>query len=272
MPTLGENKTIWNDTYDWHRAGEEWSDGWGTSWMQWHGTILPRIIRFLPANNILEIAPGYGRWTQYLIGVCDNITIVDLSEKCIKECKKRFLQCSHIRYCINDGKSLDMVQSDSIDFIFSFDSLVHVEDNIILNYIEQLPRILKKNGVAFIHHSNLGMYENSLKVFDVIGKTPAIMKALIRMKIVDDLSIQWRARSMTAEKMKNYTNQNGLECIAQELITWNTKYTLIDCISTIVRKESMLMRPGIMYKNYKFMDEAMYLKNLSRVYDNKPNN
>ena len=33
---------------------------------QWYGSLLPRIHRFLPTGQVLEIACGYGRWTQYL--------------------------------------------------------------------------------------------------------------------------------------------------------------------------------------------------------------
>ena len=48
--------------YDWKEAGEEWSQPWGSSAAQWAGTIFPRIRECLPADTILEIAPGFGRW------------------------------------------------------------------------------------------------------------------------------------------------------------------------------------------------------------------
>lgn len=59
MPTVEQNKIQWGDSYDWNEGGEEWSTEWGTSHMQWYGTILPRIHAFLPADTILEIAPVY---------------------------------------------------------------------------------------------------------------------------------------------------------------------------------------------------------------------
>src|SRR6266567_7931064 len=52
--------------YDWRDAGEEWSESWGTSAAQWSGAILPRIQGCLPTGTILEIGPGFGRWTNYL--------------------------------------------------------------------------------------------------------------------------------------------------------------------------------------------------------------
>jgi ubiquinone/menaquinone biosynthesis C-methylase UbiE len=125
MPSLDENKALWDKSYDWSRAGEEWSREWGSSYMQWHGTLLPRMRAFLPAASVLEIAPGHGRWTRFLKDFCSRLSIVDLSATCIEACRRRFAGASNISYFVNDGRSLDMVPDGSVDFIFSFDSLVH---------------------------------------------------------------------------------------------------------------------------------------------------
>ena len=61
MPDLNWNKTVWGSTYGWQAGGEEWSETWGSSEAQWFGSIFPRLHRFLPARQILEIAPG---WTM----------------------------------------------------------------------------------------------------------------------------------------------------------------------------------------------------------------
>jgi ubiquinone/menaquinone biosynthesis C-methylase UbiE len=267
MPTIEENKSFWNGTCDWSKAGEEWSRGWGTSFMQWYGTILPRIRAFLPVQTILEIAPGFGRWTQFLKDFCSNLIVVDLSKKCIKACQERFAGCSHITYFVNDGKSLDMIPDNTIDFVFSFDSLVHVEDATVSAYISQLPRKLRQNGVAFIHHSNLGGYSKYIKIQLIISRTPKLRGILIRLGILDDVTQQWRAPSMTAKKMQLYADENGLQCIGQELITWNTKHVLIDCMSTIVKKESIWFRNNKVFKNVFFMKEAKNIFNLSQLYD-----
>jgi hypothetical protein len=56
--------------------------------------------------------------------MCDTLTVVDLNEKCISACKTRFAGVAHIRYHVNDGRSLSMVPDESVDFAVSFDSLV----------------------------------------------------------------------------------------------------------------------------------------------------
>jgi hypothetical protein len=71
MPSLKENKKIWKK-YDWSQKGEEWSINYGGSNQQWKKSIYPRIKQFIPVNTILEIGPGYGRITQYLIPYAKN--------------------------------------------------------------------------------------------------------------------------------------------------------------------------------------------------------
>src|SRR6266536_1218422 len=76
--------------YDWKEAGEEWSASWGSSSAQWFGSILPRIHDCLPTRTILEIAPGFGRWTHYLKDYCEELSIVDRSSECIEACLREF--------------------------------------------------------------------------------------------------------------------------------------------------------------------------------------
>jgi hypothetical protein len=57
------------------------------------------------------------------------------------------------------------VGDGSIDFAFSFDSLVHVEADALASYVAGLARVLTEKGVAFLHHSNYGAYQGSARVF-----------------------------------------------------------------------------------------------------------
>jgi hypothetical protein len=56
------------------------------------------------------------------------------------------------------GKSLSAVADGSIDFAFSFDSLVHFEVDAMESYLRELACKLSADGVAFLDHSNLGEY------------------------------------------------------------------------------------------------------------------
>lgn len=202
--TIDDNKAVW-DNSQWLEQGEEWSEWWGTSAAQWYWTILPRIYPYLPAGTILEIAPGCGRWTKFLIEYCKLLIGVDLTSHCIDVCRERFPK-RHL-FFVNDGKSLDCVADGSIDFCFSYDSLVHCDDSVIVAYLEQLARKLRHEGVAFLHHSNAGANKNK----GIGGRDPV----------------------MTAEKFAGYCQKFGLACVSQELVDWSTEGLLTDCHSII---------------------------------------
>ena len=131
MADTESNLEIWNESWDWSGRGDEWSDWWGGTPALWFGALLPRIHAFLPAETILEIGPGYGRWSQYLKGLCRRLVLVDLAERCIEHCRGRFADASNIEYHVNDGRSLAMVEDGSVDLAFSFDSLVHAEADVL---------------------------------------------------------------------------------------------------------------------------------------------
>ena len=107
---------------------------------------------------MLEIAPGYGRITQFLHPRCDRLTVVDLNETCISACRQRFARRPHITYNVNDGRSLAAAEDSAVDFALSFDSLVHADAHVIEGYLKQLATKLTADGVAVLHHSNAGAY------------------------------------------------------------------------------------------------------------------
>jgi ubiquinone/menaquinone biosynthesis C-methylase UbiE len=253
MADVESNLEVWN-RWDWSRAGEEWSDWWGDTDALWHGALLPRIHAFLPSASILEIAPGYGRWTQYLKDACERLVIVDLTESCIEYCRQRFADSSHIEYHVNDGSSLAMVEDDSVDFAFSFDSLVHVEAPVLEAYIEQLARKLTPQGVAFIHHSTVGDYG---ALNGLVKRIPERLRRPLagRGAVIDVYA--WRATSVTADAVAEHCQRVGLACVSQEKINWeNGGPYLLDAISVITPRGSRWERPRRVWRNRSFRREG----------------
>lgn len=255
MPSLNKNMEIWNQSYNWKDGGEEWSRFWGSSEKQWYGTLYPRIFKYLPVNNTLEIASGFGRWSQYLLKYSNNLVLIDLSQKCVSACRKRFENNKNVSCFVTNGKSLDVVPDESIDFAFSFDSLVHADEFVIKSYIEELSKKLSPTGVAFIHHSNIGVYK---KYFDFLEKSQLYKLQLIAPTVINHYM---RDFSMTADKFRGFVEANGMFCISQELINWcYSNKRLIDCLSIFTKNKSLLnIKPLICFNNY-FMKEAKAIK------------
>lgn len=241
------------EQWDWSTEGDEWSAWWGGTRAMWFGAILPRIHAFVPARAILEIGPGYGRWTQYLKNLTERLVAVDLSQNCVDHCRSRFADATHIEYFVNDGLSLAMIEPRSIDFAFSFDSLVHAEPEIVEGYLSQLAETLTANGVALLHHSNLGEYPRAVSVAKRLPKR--YLRRIINGGLAIDL-LAWRAETMTAERFAGQCDAVGLSCIGQEKINWEHGHWCTDTLSLVTLKGSIHDRENVVIRNRAFQHDA----------------
>src|SRR5262249_36412397 len=124
---------------------------------------------------------------------------------------------------------------------------------------------LTKEGIAFLHHSNLGNYPH----YKFIRSIPKLHGLLGRMRLVER-NIHNREMTMSTNLVEQYSAENDLSCISQEMVNWGTKTALIDCFSVICRKQSSISRKNVMLENSYFMEEAMRIRELSRLYEVKP--
>jgi 2-polyprenyl-3-methyl-5-hydroxy-6-metoxy-1,4-benzoquinol methylase len=252
VPSVEENHNRWAN-YEWTDKGDEWSVGYGGTQTMWSWAIQPRISTFLPSAHTLEIAPGFGRATQFLVPSSKRLTVVDLAEPCIDACKERFKDYDHIDYHVNDGRSLDMVEDGTIDFVFSWDSLIHVEADVMESYLTQLGRKLRPGGTGVFHHSNMDQYRDKKTGELTIGNE------------------HWRATSMSAAKFQRFSAAAGLRCMAQELVPWGgTHFT--DCIS-VFRRDSgrTLRRRTTVVENSRFFEQVQQqladeIRDVTRLY------
>ncbi|MGQ7794080.1 class I SAM-dependent methyltransferase [Faunimonas sp. B44] len=232
MPDLDWNRSTWDGDYDWKGGGEEWSEVWGGSEAQWYGALYPRIHPFVPARRILEIAPGFGRWTRFLLPLCSDYVGVDLSAECVRACRERFARKRHAAFLQNDGRSLaSAAVSGPFDFIFSFDSLVHADRDVLDTYVTEILALLSPEGIAFIHHSNFaasGARENR----------------------------GCRSENVTAAVVEQTVADAGGHLLVQERINWAAP-ELVDCL-TLFGKASQDGAPARI-ANPAFMQEAQLI-------------
>lgn len=241
--------------YQWIAAGEEWSEPWGGSAAQWFGSILPRIQIALPAETVVELGSGFGRWSSYLREHCRHLHLVDPDRQCMDACRERFGADGKIRYHLNEADSLEMIPDGSIDFIFSFDSLVHVQRTALARYVQQFAAKLTPTGLAFIHHSNLGAANSSIAHRAL---------TMARGRRASGKNHQ-RDPEMSAELFRELCEHNNLKVVTQEALNWRGR-RLIDCFSTIARADSKWQRAHRIYRNSNFMLEAALIRRRARQY------
>ncbi len=262
MPSIEENRATWDTEPIWHDDGDDWSESWGGVEAQWYGSVLPRVRPFLPAGTVLEIAPGHGRWTQFLVEQSDRLLGVDLSAGCVEACRRRFADVPHASFHQNDGRSLHAVEDGSVDFAFSFDSLVHVESDVLDDYLAALTDKLAPAGVAFLHHSNLAEH---VRRFDAYDRIPAKLRARLEQLGLADRS-HWRARSVSAAGVAATCERVGLRCVGQEIINWGSRQ-LIDCMTiAVLPSHPQASAPPRVVRNPDFMAAAASIRAASEIW------
>lgn len=160
MPTLDWNLKVWDKSYPWPRDGDEWDDFarfCGVPYDQWKDQLARTFLvpHLKPSSQVLEIGPGHGRWSMLFPKRIPTgmLHLVDLSPTCIDFCKKRLAGDANVRYYVNDGRSLQAIPDQSVDFIWSFDSFVHIDEPEVRAYAREFYRVMKRQSIGVIHHS-----------------------------------------------------------------------------------------------------------------------
>lgn len=195
---IKRNHEIWNDVDVWENDGEEWSTHFETTDKLWDEVIQPRVGSLIK-GSVLEIAPGRGRMTRKLLEANSayliDLEILDLSDTCIQRCLERYGDRIS-GYHVGNGKDLRAIESNSKDLVFSFDSFVHMHEEVIDSYLEEISRVLKSGGWCWIHHANI-QQGNDDNFKNIAGRS-----------------------NMDITKFRKLSEEYGFEIIQQDLIKW----------------------------------------------------
>lgn len=157
MPDVEWNLKVWDAAYGWPQDGDEWSEQaqfCGVPYDRWKEQLRRTFIvpYVYPPSTVLEIGPGHGRWSAMFPAKVSKLHLVDLSPSCIEFCKKRLSAHGNVSYHVNDGRLIPMIADSSIDFVWSFDTFVHVEEPEFRSYMRELHRVMKPQSMGVIHH------------------------------------------------------------------------------------------------------------------------
>jgi SAM-dependent methyltransferase len=100
---------------------------------------------------MLEIGCGVGRMSVAFARRFQNVESADISFEMVAQAKERqqVLQIPNIRYQVVSGQDLALYGDESMDLCFSYIVFQHIpEISVILNYVREMGRVLKKGGIA----------------------------------------------------------------------------------------------------------------------------
>lgn len=100
-----------------------------------------------PDHVALEIGPGGGRWTQYMLGF-RQLYLVDYHQELLDEIR-RSISARNVEFLKNNGCDFPGLCASSVDFIFSFGVFVHLDIPIIEGYLNNI-RVIAKPGATIV--------------------------------------------------------------------------------------------------------------------------
>ena len=176
---------------------------------QWQTIIWP-IIRDADADFtcVLELAAGHGRNSEKLRHLAGKLYVVDINQENIAFLQRRFADCQNITYILNDGISLRQILNNEVTLVYSFDSMVHFDSDVVRAYLKEFQRILRPGGLGFCHYSNYtdqptGDYRNSP---------------------------HWR-NFMSRELFEHYLWKEGLVPLTSQLVDWDYSGSNLDAVT-----------------------------------------
>lgn len=211
MPTLEWNKTKWakslkrkqkkgNDAF----YGQHWGDP-GITGLRYllyklrRGKKLPgnlsKVVKKYitpyvgPDSVVLEIGPGGGRWTQYMLGAA-RIFLVELTPEFFPCLEERFPEHKDkFVFYRTSGYEMNGIAPGSVDFVFTFGTFVHIDPEGINRYLAEIKNVMKPGGTAVIQYSD--------KTKPRAAEIPVFS-------------------DMDGEKMETFINANGLKLIRHD--------------------------------------------------------
>ena len=105
-----------------------------------------------PETTVVEIGPGGGRWTRYMLDA-KQIYAVDYHQELLDELKSN-IDSVKIVFLKNDGDNFPNVPNESVDFVFSFGTFVHLDIDIIDRYLQNIKSLLKPESNVVLQYSD----------------------------------------------------------------------------------------------------------------------
>ena len=115
-----------------------------------YAAIKSRVTNLLtPEKTILEIGSLGGKWTQYFLKA-KEVICVDLNEVGFKYIEQK-MPSDRLRFYLTKGDELRGINGNSVDIVFSMDSLVRTPRKYLFRYFKEIHRVLKPSGRMMIH-------------------------------------------------------------------------------------------------------------------------
>ena len=152
---MSYNPEIPRNRYD-NYGDHEWTrlerDGHGELLYQVHHEILTRYIK--PADKVLEIGAGSGRYTKDIVAMCAELTVADISSHQIEFNKAKMCEFAVIdkikAFHVLDVLDMGIFEDSSFDCVVCIGGVINYLLDKEKDGIQEMLRVLKPNGILIV--------------------------------------------------------------------------------------------------------------------------
>ena len=114
--------------------------------------IIPNILKnydiSLDKCSVIEIGPGAGIMSNWLLPKIEHLYCIDISKSILNYCKEQHTKYDNVSY--NLIEKLEFPNLKDIDFVYSQSVFIHLSILDFYLYFKELHKVLKPNGLIYI--------------------------------------------------------------------------------------------------------------------------
>jgi ubiquinone/menaquinone biosynthesis C-methylase UbiE len=162
-----------------------------------------RIFPYLsPRSTVLDFGCGSGRVARYVAPRCAQLWAVDVSPRMLQLTRERLRETANLRFARCYDVAIPDVPSASVDVVYSFLVLQHLEREDAFLALRELRRVLRVDGIAILTFPNL--------LADIY------LEGFVHYALSGEVTNQARARVYTPQEVERVLPAAGLSVVDVE--------------------------------------------------------
>jgi len=135
--------------------------------------LCEQILRphLQPQMTVLDFGCGPGYLAREVAKYAKKVLAVDISCGAIA-CAKELNSLGNISYYTNNGKDLSMLDTSSVDLVYSFAVVQHLSEELFEGFLKEFFRVLKPQGKVICH---IALGDNAVNVIESEHKNNSLI-------------------------------------------------------------------------------------------------
>jgi ubiquinone/menaquinone biosynthesis C-methylase UbiE len=100
---------------------------------------------------IVEIGSGGGRIAHRVAPHVSHLVCIDVERDMLRLCRAALSNAANVTCLLISKSSCIPLISDSVDLVYSFDTMVHLDERTIFRYMQETRRVVRRGGMLMLH-------------------------------------------------------------------------------------------------------------------------